>query len=206
MDTPARLTARGVATRERILLAAARLMYVRGVGATLLDDVLATSGTSKSQLYRHFPDRQALIEGVVDLQCAQILARERLDLARVRSFAGLQRWATALVENNALQNGAYGCVLGSMTSELAGQSERARLTIKATFDEWVDLIERALGRLRDNDELRPDADTPNIAIGLMAALQGGYVLARTAHTITPMRTALDLALGHVHQHLRSTTT
>jgi AcrR family transcriptional regulator len=52
-----RLTAREAATRDRIVLAAADLMYAKGVNATTLDDVRAATGTSKSQLYRHFPTR-----------------------------------------------------------------------------------------------------------------------------------------------------
>ncbi|MER7742508.1 helix-turn-helix domain-containing protein, partial [Streptomyces sp. NPDC096538] len=56
-----RLTERGRATRERILRAAADMMYVRGVALTTLDDVRAASGTSKSQLYRHYPDKDALM-------------------------------------------------------------------------------------------------------------------------------------------------
>lgn len=39
-----------------MISAAADLMYVRGVNAVALDDVRAATGTSKSQLYKHFPD------------------------------------------------------------------------------------------------------------------------------------------------------
>lgn len=35
----------------------------------------------------------------------------------------------------------------------------------------------------------------------MAALQGGYLLAQTAHDVTPMEIALDMALDHVRMHL-----
>jgi len=55
-----RLTARGAATRDRIVAAAADLMYVKGVHATTLDDIRTATGTSKSQLYRHFPDKGTL--------------------------------------------------------------------------------------------------------------------------------------------------
>jgi hypothetical protein len=48
-------------TMSRILEATTRLMYVQGVGVTTLDDVVRASGTSKSQFYRHFPDKQALV-------------------------------------------------------------------------------------------------------------------------------------------------
>ena len=83
--TPRRLTARGAATRARIVEAAAGLMRVKGANGTTLDDVIAASGASKSQLYRHFPDKEALIRDVVALQGARVLEREQL--ARVAAVA-----------------------------------------------------------------------------------------------------------------------
>src|ERR1700761_7777847 len=109
-----RITARGAATRARIVKAAADLMYVKGVTATTLDDVRAASGTSKSQLYRHFPDKDALVHAVVTTQSQTILAREHAQLDRLNSFAGLVRWRNVLTELNRLQHGAHGCALGSM--------------------------------------------------------------------------------------------
>ena len=50
-----RLTSRGAATRERILLTAADLTRAQGDPVTTLEDVRAASATSKSQLYHHFP-------------------------------------------------------------------------------------------------------------------------------------------------------
>ena len=44
------LTARGAATRARIVEAAADLIYAHGVEQTSLDEVMAASGVSKSQL------------------------------------------------------------------------------------------------------------------------------------------------------------
>src|SRR3982750_1949299 len=64
----ARLTARGAATRERIVLAAAELMAAKGVAATTLDEVRVASGTSKSQLYHHFAAKEELVREVVTHQ------------------------------------------------------------------------------------------------------------------------------------------
>ena len=36
-----------------------------------------------------------------------------------------------------------------------------------------------------------------LAVGVMAALQGGYLLAQTAHDSRPMEVALDMAINHV---------
>ena len=49
--------------------------------------------------------------------------------------------------------------------------------------------------------LSPQAEPEPLAIGLMAALQGGYLLANTAHDVRPMEIALDLALDHLKSYL-----
>jgi TetR/AcrR family transcriptional repressor of nem operon len=196
-----RLTARGAATRDRIVQAAADLMYAKGVNATTLDDVRAATGTSKSQLYRHFPDKDALVHAVIDLRGQQVLARETQRLGRLGSFSGLTRWRNALVQVNSLQNGAYGCALGSMANELADQNEEARVSLAGLFESWEGLLAAGLRRMQDKGTLRPDADPGQLAVGLMAALQGGYLLASTAHDVRPMEIALDLGLNQVSSYL-----
>jgi AcrR family transcriptional regulator len=196
-----RLTARGAATRDRIVQAAAELMYVNGVNATTLDDVRAAAGTSKSQLYRHFPDKDALIQAVIAMRGREVLERETGRLASLSSFSGLIRWRDALVEVSSLRSGAYGCALGSMASELADQHEHARASLAGLFHAWEELLAAGLRRMQADGTLGPDADPGRLAVGLMAALQGGYLLASTAHDVRPMEIALDLALDHVKSYL-----
>jgi AcrR family transcriptional regulator len=196
-----RITPRGAATSARIVAAAADLMYVKGVNATTLDDVRAASNTSKSQFYNHFQDKEELVRAVVAARAAQVLERESNYLQRLKSFRGLVRWRNALVQRNALQNGAYGCALGSLASELADQDDQARATLAKSFVEWEGLLATGLRRMRESGVLRPDADPDELATGLMAALQGGYLLAETAHDIKPMEIALDMALDHVKSFL-----
>ena len=198
-----RLTARGAATRGRIVEAAAELMYVRGVNATTLDDVRAASGTSKSQLYNHFPDKDALVRAVAEQWAARVFAREEAQLSRLNSFNGLVRWRNSLVRRNAAQNGAYGCALGSMATEVSDHDDGARETLSATFQRWEQLLADGLRRMQDSGKLRPDVDADTLATGLIAALQGGYLLAQTARDVRPMETALDMALEHVRSLLTS---
>lgn len=196
-----RLTARGAQTRDRIAAAAAELMYVRGVNATTLDDVRAATGTSKSQLYRHFRDKDALVHAVIARRGQQVLDRETQRLGRLSSFSGLTRWRDALIQANSLQDGAYGCALGSMASELADQDEQARTSLAGLFKAWEDLLAAGLRRMQAKGALRADADPDQLAVGLMAALQGGYLLASTARDVRPMKIALDLALAQVKSYL-----
>jgi TetR/AcrR family transcriptional repressor of nem operon len=197
------LTARGAATRDRIVQAAADLMYAKGVHATTLDDVREATGTSKSQLYRHFPDKDSLVHAVIALRGQQVMTRETQRLGRFNSFNGLVRWRNALIKANALQNGAYGCALGSMASELSDQDEQARTLLADLFKTWEALIAAGLERMQAKGTLKPDADPEQLAVGLMAALQGGYLLANAAHDVRPMEIALDQALEHLKSYVQS---
>src|SRR3954451_4273636 len=192
-----RLTRRGFATRDRIVRAPATLMYTKGVNATTLDDVRIASGTSKSQLYSHFVDKESLVQEVISLQAHELLERQRQRLERLDSIRGLELWRDGMVQRNALRNGAYGCELGSLASELADQDEAARVSLNDHFHTWQGLLTAGLVRMVEAGVLRPDADPEALATGLMAALQGGYLLAQTAHDAGPMKIALDMAVAHV---------
>jgi AcrR family transcriptional regulator len=196
-STTTRLTARGAKTRERIVTAAADVMYVRGVGATTLDDVLAASGVSKSQLYRHFANKDEVVRAVIELMGERVIQREQNALGRVSTMAGLRRWRDALVQNNALRHGAYGCALGSFASEVADHDDVARRALLALFAEWKELLAGAIRRIQSDGVLPPDAPIDELATGLLGALQGGYMLAQTARDVTPMATSIDMALTHI---------
>jgi TetR/AcrR family transcriptional repressor of nem operon len=192
-----RLTARGAKTRAKIVSAAADLMYIQGVAATTLDDVIAASGASKSQLYHHFDGKEALVRAVVDHIGHLVIERERDALGHVSTIRGLRRWRDALVQNNALRHGAYGCALGSLASEVSDHDAVAREALARLFREWQELLEGVLQRLQDRGALPSDVSIGRLATGLMAALQGGYLLSQTARSITPMETSIDMALAHI---------
>jgi AcrR family transcriptional regulator len=196
-----RLSQRGQRTRDELVEAADQLMRVRGVNATTLDDVRRASGKSKSQLYAYFPDKAALVREVARHRAEFILRREHGRLETLKSFAGLVRWRDALIEANSLHNGAYGCALGSMTLELSDQDEETRETLSATFAAWEKLISDGLRRMQEAGVLSGAADPDRLATGLMAALQGGYLLANAAHDVEPMAVALDMGLDHIKSFL-----
>ena len=51
--------------------------------------------------------------------------------------------------------------------------------------------------MQDSGELRPDADAEELAVGLMAAVQGGYLLVKTTRDERSMAIALDMALDSI---------
>jgi TetR/AcrR family transcriptional repressor of nem operon len=180
-----KLTSRGAATRNRIVLAAAELMHVRGVAATTIDEVLASSATSKSQFYQHFDDKSDLVYEVITVRADEILSWQRLRLEKVDSFRGLYQWRDAMVQRCTLRRGLWGCELGSLAAELSDTDDKARVSLAA------------LERMRDAGVLKAEIDGPSLATGLLAAVEGGYLLSQTAHDPRLMQTALDSAIAHI---------
>ena len=125
------LTARGAATRSRIVNAAADLIYEHGVDRTSLDEVMAASGVSKSQLYDYFADKDALVLEVIAFQAERVLAAQQPHLGAL-DLRALGAWGQAIIRlNEHVHMG--GCPLGSLANELANTSESARKRLAGGF-------------------------------------------------------------------------
>jgi TetR/AcrR family transcriptional repressor of nem operon len=196
---PRSLTARGAATRARIVEAAADLIYAHGVERTSLDEVMAASGVSKSQLYHYFADKSALVLEVIVRQTERVLDAQRPHLEALDSLPALQAWRDAFIRLNKAARGR-GCPLGSLASELANDSEPARQRLADSFSMWRYRIERGLAKMQERGDLVASADPHDLALALLSAVEGGLLLAKTAQSSRPLEIALDMAIGHVARH------
>jgi TetR/AcrR family transcriptional regulator, transcriptional repressor for nem operon len=195
-------TSRGATTRQRIVDATLGLTYVKGVEGTTLDDVCAAASVSKSQLYHYFADKDALVREVIAAQATHVLAAQGTALTQLGSLLALRRWCDCILAlNREVANG--GCPLGSLASELANKSERARALLVAGFSSWEDLLAEGIARMQESGELDRSAAPRDLAIGVLCAVQGGLLLAKTSRSDEPLKLALDLAFDHVASRKRA---
>jgi AcrR family transcriptional regulator len=193
-------TERGRATRERIVRAAAQLVNDQGSAATSIDDVIAATSASKSQLYHYFGDKHGLIEAVVDYQSAAVLGFHARTLAAVDSWEDFDRWADAIVDTFERQGARGGCPIGTLAAALADTDEPLRELLDDAFRTWRHAISGALVRLREHQLLAQDADIEQLTTTMLAAIQGGLLLGKTTRDSGPLRTALEGAIAHLRAH------
>lgn len=193
-------TSRGAATRARIVDAAAELIRTRGVAGTSVDAVLEASDASKSQLYHYFADKGDLVLAVIQRQTEYILADQATLLRGVRSLAGLRRWRDELVKATRRGNCAGGCRLGSLVSALA-ETPRSRAVLAEGFARWRSVFVEALTGLWENADRKPGAELDDLATTLLAAFQGGVLLAQTTRSTRPLELALDAAIARIGEAL-----
>ncbi len=192
------LTPKGMATRARIVDAAAELMFERGVSGTSIEDVQSKAGVSASQLYHYFRDKRALVRAVIRRQTDAVLERQQPFLNHLDNFEALHAWRDVQVEVQRQRACTGGCPLGTLAAELADADPEARADLAAGFDRWEEPIRAGLCAMRDRGALSHDADPDQLALALLAAVQGGLVLTQTRRDPTALAVALDTVLAYVH--------
>src|SRR6202161_2512372 len=168
-----RLTRKGLATRARIVAAAADLMFRHGVAGTSTEDVLAAAQGSNSPLYHYFAAKNALVPAVIEHQADEIIGGQRPLLDQLDSLAAFRQWRDMLVDLQRQRQCEGGCPLGSLSSGIAAPDASARTALAAGFDRWEAPIRDGLRRMRDRSELRDDTDVDRLAVGTLAPLPGG---------------------------------
>ncbi len=188
-------TRRGRDTRRRIVAVAAELMYERGVGATSVEDVLAASGTGKSQFYHYFSSREELLAEVLNTQLDQIL--EEQNSFPVDTWAGIEAWLQALALRHEKERGLRGCPLGSIVSEVLDHSDHLRSRSADAFARWESALADEFLKMQNSGLLRRDTDPATLAEVTIAILQGGYLLSSAKREAAPMRNACAAALAYL---------
>jgi TetR/AcrR family transcriptional regulator, transcriptional repressor for nem operon len=189
-------TAKGRATRDRVLDAATGLVFERGVAGTTLDDVRDAAGVSKGQLYHYFEDKEDLIRAVVDRTIQQVLDAQPA-LVDLSSWAAISRWFDDLVQLQIARHATGGCPIGGLAGQLAESDEQARHALAAGFDRWEEPLRIGLAKMRSEGKLRRNADPARLATATLAAIQGGLVLTQTRRDPQQLRQALDAAYTYL---------
>lgn len=186
----------GAATRQRIIETAAELMYEHGVRNTNNELVRGAAGISGSQLSHYFPDKESLVRAVIEWRAGGVMgAHDQPPRAELDSLAALRTWAASYLGPEESWRG--GCGFGSLAGEVLKGDPTLHDEVAGGFDRWRDQFHRGLVAMRERGELRPDSEPDRLAYVLLAAFQGGMLLAQVAQDPAPLRAALESAVDQV---------
>ncbi len=163
-------TARGAATRARIVDAATELVRTHGAANTTIDAVIESSKVSKSQVYHYFADKDDLVLAVVQRQTECVLGTHEELLRKLNSLAGIRRWRDAVVELTRKTNCKGGCPLGSRGAELS-EAPRTRAALAEGFARWASYFEAAFARMQTRAGVKPSVDLQELSEAMLSSLQ-----------------------------------
>jgi TetR/AcrR family transcriptional regulator, transcriptional repressor for nem operon len=191
------LTRRGRQTRQRIVAAAAELMFENGVAETTLEDIRAAAGVSGSQVYHYFQDKQALVRAVIDYQTDAVLDIQGTHLDRLDTLPGLRAWRDFLVEHQRRLGCRGGCPIGALGAEVAETDAAARLAAARGLRRWEGRIRDGFRAMHARGDLPASTDPNDLALATLAALQGGLLLTQLQRDTKPLEVALNAMLDRI---------
>ncbi|CAM2888338.1 TetR family transcriptional regulator [Mycobacterium intermedium] len=197
-------TRKGLATRARIVEAAARLMFERGVDNTSIEEVRTTAGVGGSQISHYFGDKRDLTRQVIASRRSDVVTfHTQPRLGALDSVAALQSWADACIADIDAVYRIGGCVYGSLAGELIDADDDIHDDLSAGYDEWIELFREGLEAMRRRGDLRADADPRHLAVSLVTVHQGGAMLTHAIGDPQPLRVAVNAGVDYVRSFARS---
>ncbi|WP_130176218.1 TetR/AcrR family transcriptional regulator [Cryobacterium sp. SO1] len=194
-----KITARGRATRQRIIEATGEQILAAGIGGTTLDTVRAATLTSKSQLFHYFPGgKTELVREVATWEGQQLLEAQEPFIHDLSTWESWNQWRGALVEYY-LGLGRWACPIGSLATQGAMTDPDLEAFLGASMAEWRDLLAAGVAKMQVAGQIDRAVDPQRIAVVILAAIQGGLVLSQPMRSAWPLEAALDSALEPLHQ-------
>jgi AcrR family transcriptional regulator len=193
-----RLTAKGRATRDRIVEAAAQLIVTEGLSASNMENVRRAASVSGSQLAHYFADKSALIRAVIRRQIGVVLDFHRQPKLRgLATFDDFERWID-LNMRYLRRIGYFGTpTYHALAAQLAKSDDATRQTLAAGYWQWIDLLQRAIQQMKDDGIVVANADPRRSAMIIVCAHQGGGTLAFTYRAQWPHADAVRFAVNYL---------
>jgi AcrR family transcriptional regulator len=193
-----RLTAKGRATRDRILQVAAEVILREGLSTLNMETLRKAASVSGSQLAHYFTDKQALIRAVIVRQIQVVLDFHRQPkLGTLDTFDDFERWID-LNMRYLRRIGYSGTPTYHALAGQLGKSDNAtRETLAVGYRQWIELLEQAIQRMRDRRVLVARADPRKLALVIVSAHQGGATLSFTYRAEWPHADAARFAVNYL---------
>ncbi len=164
---------------------------------TTLEDIRSAAGVSGSQVYHYFADKQALVRAVIDYQTDAVLESQSDHLDALDTVSGLRAWRDFIVEHQRQLQCRGGCPIGALGAEVAETDDVARVAVAGGLRRWEERIREGLRTMQTRGGLPECVDADDLALALLAALQGGLLLTQIQRDTKPLEVALDAMLERI---------
>lgn len=187
------LTAKGLATRRRIIEGAAAEIRERGVAVTTLDDVRSRTQTSKSQVFHYFPGgKEQLLLAVAQHEAELVLSDQQPYLGALTSWEAWQRWRDVVVDRYRRQG--QQCPLAVLMSEIGRTTTGSQAVTTALMRQWHAEIAAGIRHMQRERNIASGLDVDRSAAALLAGIQGGVGIMLSTGDLGYLEAALDIGI------------
>lgn len=174
--------------------AAVEVLVRGGREAVNLEEILASTRTSKGQLFYYFPGgKQELIRAATERQIQRFDAgsAEQLD-----SFETWGRWIEGIIELHRKQSQDGACEFAALAGRVLDDDPEERKLLGASFSSWHGQLTAGIDAMKKSGSLRADADASALAGLFLTTLQGGAVIDKATGSLMFVEASLRAAFAY----------
>ncbi|MFC9979200.1 TetR/AcrR family transcriptional regulator [Gordonia sp. NPDC127522] len=183
-------------TKSRIIDGYAGLVGRYGLASVTLDDVLAQTSTSKSQLFHYFPNgKDDLMTAVAHRQSELVRETIRDRMPQLVTWDAWRQWREQLVSERDIKGDH--CPLGVLVIDLHHASPGARALIAQATSQLAFEIETGIETMRKAGRIADTADPHTIALSLTAGIYGAGALHLATGSKADVAALIDTTMAHL---------
>ncbi|WP_353068086.1 TetR family transcriptional regulator C-terminal domain-containing protein [Tunturibacter empetritectus] len=184
-----------LSTRDHLLAVGLERLRSTGYTATGVKEVLDLAQVPKGSFYHYFPSKEEFAVEVFHLYAKGEAERSERILGdrKVAPLKRLRRYFEELISVYGQAGEISGCLMGSLSLEVADHSPRMRSELQGVFAVWqqgiADVLQQAIQRGDLAKSMRPDA----LAQFLLNSYEGALIRMKAEKSDKPLENFLHFA-------------
>jgi TetR/AcrR family transcriptional repressor of nem operon len=189
METPS--------TREHLLEVGLERLRSTGYTATGVKEILDVANVPKGSFYHYFPSKEAFASEVFQLYAAGELRRAERILGerKVVPLKRLRQYFEELIAVYGQSAAISGCLVGSMSLEVADHSQKLQMQLKAVYSAWQKGIADVLREAVERGDLPKSTQSDSLAEFLLNSYEGALVRMKAEKSDKPLENFLHFAFN-----------
>lgn len=176
-------------SKEKVIDSAQKLFHLKGFQNTSIDDILVSTGVTKSNLYYHFKSKEELGLLVLEnriLEYENKFFADTLGNNLISPEERLREFYRKITKHHKTLDCRKGCPFGNLALELSDVNENFRTRLSDFFNQWQKAIEKCIKQGIKEKQFRGDISPKIVSRLILAHLEGAILIAKANRSINSL--------------------
>jgi TetR/AcrR family transcriptional regulator, transcriptional repressor for nem operon len=176
-------------TRDHLIDVGLRLMRMHGYGSTGLQEILHEAAVPKGSFYHHFGSKEEFTAVVIKryVTLAADHCKKALGNTRQEPLRRLRRYFEDLIPMAGQTAAIPGCLLGSLSLEVAGASPLLQGHLSSSFAEWQAAVAMVLQEAVEKGDLPKSIKPEALAGFVLNSWEGALLRSQADKSDAPLK-------------------
>ncbi len=176
-------------SKEKVIDSAQELFHFKGFQNTSIDDIIKSTGVTKSNLYYHFDSKEELGLLVLEIRIReyeQTIFEHTLADKTISPEKRLKLHYKKIIAYHKNLDFRCGCPFGNLALEMSDINEKFRVRLSEFFNNWQKMIESCIKEGIRKQEFRDDISPKAISSIALSHLEGAIMMTKTHKSISAL--------------------